>query len=264
MPRGSDNGMLLDDWALYPATFYAAAVFGILLTGVFKGGFGGGPGGLAVALMSMFIAPGDAAGIMLPILCAMDVFGLAAYRSRWSREHVRVLIPGALVGILFGALAFRTIPVNWVRLLIGVIAVAFTLNRWLRIAERLGAKSVRPGRTMAYVCSLASGFTSTLANAGGPPLLVYLLPQRLDKTIFVGTTVVFFTIVNYTKLLPFYLLGQLSTQNLGLSLLLSPLAPIGIWLGLRLERSIPERPFYGISYAVLFATGCKLIYDAVA
>jgi hypothetical protein len=132
---------LADQWAGYSAAFYVAATFGILLTGVFKGGFGGGPGGIAVALMSMFVAPADAAGIVLPILCAMDIFGLLAYRNNWSRHHVRVLIPGALLGIVLGALAFGVVPVEWVRLLIGLIAVTFTLNRWFDLAQRLGAKA---------------------------------------------------------------------------------------------------------------------------
>jgi hypothetical protein len=254
---------LADQWAGYSAAFYAAATFGILLTGVFKGGFGGGPGGIAVALMSMFVAPADAAGIVLPILCAMDIFGLLAYRNNWSRHHVRVLIPGALLGIVLGALAFGVVPVEWVRLLIGLIAVTFTLNRWFDLAQRLGAKAGKPGPLIGFLSGATSGLTSTMAHAGGPPLLVYLLPQRMEKTVFVGTSVVFFAIVNYLKLIPYGLLGQLSTNNLGLSLLFAPLAPLGIWLGLRLERRIPEKPFYRLSYAILFATGCKLIYDSL-
>jgi len=245
------------------AGFYVAACIGILLTGIFKGGFGAGPGGIAVVLMTMFISPADAAGIMLPILCAMDIFGVLAYRRNFSRQHLRVMLPGAMVGIVLGALAFGVVPERWVRLFIGVIAVAFALNRYLRIAERLGASPRTPGAAVGAVCGAASGFTSTLAHAGGPPLLVYLLPQRLDKTTFVGTSVVFFAIVNYTKLLPYYALGQLSPGNLGLALLFAPLAPIGIWLGILLERRIPERPFYAIAYAILFATGAKLIYDAL-
>ncbi|MGH8798597.1 MAG: sulfite exporter TauE/SafE family protein [Casimicrobiaceae bacterium] len=255
---------LLAEWRGYSGAFYAAATFGILLTGIFKGGLGGGPGGIAVALMSMFVAPADAAGIVLPILCAMDIFGLLAYRGRWSRHHVRVLIPGALVGIALGSLAFGVVPVEWVRLLIGLIAVTFALNRWFDIAQRLGARADRPGRVVGFASGAVSGLTSTMAHAGGPPLLVYLLPQRMDKTIFVGTSVVFFAIVNYVKLVPYTLLGQLSASNLGLSLLFAPLAPLGIWLGLHLERRIPEKPFYRLSYAILFATGCKLIYDSVA
>jgi uncharacterized protein len=254
---------LLDQWSVYPVSFFAAATFGILLTGVFKGGFGGGPGGIAVALMSMFIAPADAAGIVLPILCVMDIFGLLAYRDSWSREQMKIVLPGALAGIALGALAFGTVPVTWVRLLIGVIAVTFTLNRWFGIVQRLSAHRGKPGPVVGVICGALSGFTSTMAHAGGPPYLVYMLPQRLDKTVFVGTMVVFFAVVNYLKLVPFYWLGQLSIANLGLSLLFAPLAPLGIWLGLRLERWMPEKLFYRISYTILFATGCKLIYDVI-
>ena len=101
-----------------PAAFYAAAIFGILLTGIFKGGFGGGPGGIAVPLMSMFIAPADAAGIMLPILCAMDIFGVHAYRGTLvARGTCAILLPGALVGIVLGALAFGACRSNAIRLL---------------------------------------------------------------------------------------------------------------------------------------------------
>ena len=83
----------------FPLAFYPVAVVAILITGISKGGFGQGAGGLAVPLMSMFIAPAEAAGIMLPILCAMDIFGVHAYRTTWSRHFVRVMLPGALVGI---------------------------------------------------------------------------------------------------------------------------------------------------------------------
>ena len=81
-------------WPDFPLGFYPVAIVAILLTGMVKGGFGTGAGGLAVPLMSIYIAPPEAAGIMLPILCAMDLFSVHAYRGRWSREHLRALLPG--------------------------------------------------------------------------------------------------------------------------------------------------------------------------
>src|SRR6476646_10522484 len=99
-----------------PTGFYIAATIGILLTGIFKGGFGAGPGGIAVVLMTMFVAPAVAAGIMLPILCAMDIFGVLAYHRTISTAHLRIMLPGALVGILLGALAFGVVPERWVRM----------------------------------------------------------------------------------------------------------------------------------------------------
>ena len=110
----------------YPAAFYPVAAFAILITAISKGGFGQAPGALAVSLMAMFIAPPEAAGIMLPILCAMDLFGVYAYRHSWSRAHLRIMLPGALVGIVLGGFAFGLLPVNAIRLLLGIIAVTFT------------------------------------------------------------------------------------------------------------------------------------------
>ena len=124
----------------YPSGFLVVAVLAILLTGISKGGFAGGLGGFAVPLMALYISPADAAGIMLPILCLMDLFGLHAYRNRWSRAHLRILLPGALVGIALGALTFRAITADGVRLLVGAIAIAFTLNQWLGLASRVARR----------------------------------------------------------------------------------------------------------------------------
>jgi hypothetical protein len=253
-------------WPDFPLAFYPVAVIAILLSGIAKGGFGAGSGGVAVPLMSIFIAPAEAAGIMLPILCAMDVFGVHAYRGRWSRAHLRMLLPGAMLGIGAGALAFGLLPVNAIRLLIGLIAVTFALNRWLRITERIAARIAArarpPGAVAGAFWGAVSGFTSTLAHAGGPPFAVYMLPQRLDKTVLVATSAVFFLVVNFVKLVPYHFLGQLNVGNLTAALLFSPLAPLGIWLGVWLHRRLSERAFYGILYALLFGTGLKLIADA--
>ena len=127
----------------FPPLFYPVAIFAILLTGIAKSGFGGGAAGIAVPLMSIFIAPPEAAAIMLPILCAMDLFGVHAYRGRWSREHLAILLPGALVGIVVGAFAFGAMSVDAIRLLVGGIAVVFALNRWFRLSERLATRLAR-------------------------------------------------------------------------------------------------------------------------
>jgi uncharacterized membrane protein YfcA len=250
-------------WPDFPPAFYPVAIVAILLTGMVKGGFGTGAGGLAVPLMSIYVAPSEAAGIMLPILCAMDLFSVHAYRGRWSREHLGALLPGALVGIGIGALAFGALPVNAIRLLIGLIAVTFTLNSWLRWTARLTARMAKPGRAAGAFWGAASGFTSTLAHAGGPPFAVYMLPQGIDKTALVATSAVFFLAVNYVKLVPYAFLGQLNAANLTTALMFAPLAPLGIWLGVWLHRRASQAAFYHVSYTLLFVTGLKLVWDAL-
>ena len=251
-----------------PLAFYPVAIVAILLVGIGKGGFPVGPAGLGVPMMSLFVAPPVAAGIMLPILCAMDIFGVHAYRGRWSAKHLAALVPGALIGIVIGALAFGTMPVNAIRLVVGLIAIVFSINQAFgitqRIAARLAAERAAPGRIAGTFWGALSGFTSTLAHAGGPPYAIWMMPQKLDKTTLVATSAMFFLIVNYVKLVPYWMLGQLNTGNVTLALLFAPLAPLGVWLGVWMHRRISERAFYVVSYVLLFATGVKLVWDGLA
>jgi hypothetical protein len=147
------------------------------------------------------------------------------------------------------------------RLIVGAIAVLFTLDHWFGRRPKLTPSEAGIG--LGAVCGAISGFTSFIAHAGGPILQVYMLPQRLDKTLFVGTTVIFFLIMNYVKLVPYAYLGMLSAENLTTSLVLLPLAPIGIWLGLRLHRLVSQAAFYRAMYLLTFVAGAKLIWDGL-
>ena len=252
----------------YNLIFYPIAILAVLLAGISKGGFGAAAGGLAVPVMSLVIAPPEAAGIMLPILCAMDLFGVHAWRGRWALDHLRILLPGALIGIALGSLAFGMLSVDAIRLIVGLIAVLFSVNKQFslteRLAQRLAMNAHAPGPVAGVICGLLSGITSTLAHAGGPPFAVYIYSQRLDKSAIVATSALFFCIANYVKLVPYYFLGQLNLSNLSTSLLFAPLAPAGIWLGLWLHKRVSEQAFFRISYLLLFTSGIKLIWDALS
>lgn len=242
--------------------FYAAAIPALLITGISKAGFGSGLGILAVPLIALTMPTTQAAAIMLPILCVMDLAALWAYRGQWSRENLKIILPGGLAGIVLGALTFRYVSEAGLRLMLGVVAIGFLLQRWSSAPSRLdGSNAPTPGK--GYFWSTLSGYTSTLAHAGGPPLSIYLLPQRMDKALLVGTTVVFFTIMNYLKLIPYTLLGLFDGSNLATSAGLAPLGVIGIFCGVWLRTRIPETLFYRLCYGFLFVTGLKLLYDGV-
>ncbi len=242
--------------------FYAVAIPAVILVGIAKGGFPGAFGGLAVPLMSLAISPITAAGIMLPILCLMDLVGLWAYRGIWDRTRMKTMIVGAALGVTLGGLLFGHLNEQAIRFLVGSIAVGFALNHWLGFAARRKPGVETRAKGMFW-CGL-SGFTSTVAHAGGPPLMVYMLPLKMEKTLLVGTTVIFFTAVNYFKLIPYAILGQLSLANVSTSLVLSPFAPLGMGLGVWLHKRVKEKVFYRISYSLLFLMGAKLIYDGIS
>lgn len=244
--------------------FYAVAVPAVLIVGISKGGVAGGLGSVSVPMMALAIPPIQAAAIMLPILCLMDLFGLRAYRGVWDRRNLALMLPGALAGIAVGALTFRYLSDDGVRLIVGTVALSFVLYQWFGryVLRHAADRRAEPGPA-GLLWSGVAGFTSFVAHAGGPPVHVYLLPQRMDKTVYVGTLVVFFAVVNYVKLLPYWLLGQLSADNLGTALVLAPLAPLGIWLGVRFHRMLSERLFYGLCFVFLGLAGVKLIRDGL-
>lgn len=239
--------------------FYAAAVPAVLVSGVSKGGFGGGLGILAVPLMAMSVSPIEAAAIMAPLLCAMDVFGLRSYWGTWHRRMILLLVPGAFAGMALAALTFGTIDEASIRLIIGGIALVFALNYWLQRVAPLTRLPVPPW--MGPAAGAISGFTSFIAHAGGPPVQVFLLAQNLDKTLYVGTTVVFFTVINYVKLVPYAGLGLFTETTLLTALVLAPLAPLGMWIGFRLHGRVPQELFYRLCYGFLVIVGAKLVLD---
>lgn len=162
------------------------------------------------------------------------------------------------MGILIGALFFKYLSDSQIKILVGFIAVLFVLNFFRKHGEH---HKKQPTFVRGSFWGSIAGFTSFGVHAGGPPINIYLLPQQLEKSLFVGTTVVFFTIVNYTKLIPYALLGQLNSGNLTTSLILSPLAPLGVFLGVKLHAKVNQTLFYNICYVILLVTGLKLLYD---
>jgi len=229
--------------------------------GISKGGFGSGVGILATPLIALAVPMSQAAAIMLPILCVMDVVGLVAYRGRWMREHLGTLLAGGLAGVGLGALAFGYVHDAMLRVGIGAFALVFVAYRTLAAGDAAPAPHSAP---RALFWSALAGLTSTLIHAGGPPLNVYLLPRRLEKAVFVGTTVVFFAVVNAVKLLPYTWLGLFDSANLKTSAVLAPLEPVGILLGVWMMKRIPQDAFYRICYVILLVVGSKLLWDGFA
>jgi uncharacterized membrane protein YfcA len=241
--------------------FYAFAIPAVIMTGISKSGLGGGLGQLSVPLMAMFISPVAAAAIMLPILCMIDVLNLWGYRKDWNRGDVALMLPGAVIGISIGALTYRYVDDNAIRLLLGVVTIIFAISFFLQ--NSADGEGRKPGKLIGFTCGTVSGFTSFVAHAGGAPVKFYLLPQKLTKKVFVGTHVFYFFAVNQIKIWPYFWLGQFSTENLATSLVLSPFVPIGVVIGWWLVKVVPIAQFYRIIYMLLFVAGGKLIWDGL-
>jgi len=250
--------LITDPW------FYALAIPGFLINGISKGGFASGAGNVAVPLMAAAVPAPQAVGIALPVLCVMDIAGLRAWWGQWSAREMRAILPAGLLGIVIGSLTFGFFSAKGISLTLGILTLAFLARSlWQRLRGLLPPPAA-PNRLKAWICGTASGLTSTLAHTGGPPLAMYLYPLKLDRQTLAATTTVFFGVMNYAKLLPYWGLGLLDWTNLLTSLVLIPLAPVGVHLGIRLQKRISDRSFYNVVYVLLAITGTKLVWDGLS
>jgi uncharacterized membrane protein YfcA len=248
--------LLSDPW------FYVVAVPAVILVGLSKGGFAGGVGFVGVPLMALVISPVQAAAILLPILCVMDLAALWTWRGVFDRKVLTDMLPGSLIGIALGWLLAASVTVAMIRLVVGLVAITF-VGRWVYLSLRHGNNHASaPNRIAAAFWGTVSGFTSFVAHVGGPPFQVYALPLRLDPKVLSGTTAIFFAITNAIKLVPYFALGQFDTTNLAASAVLMPLAPLATLAGAWLVRRMKPEVFYPLTYTTVGLIGAKLIWDA--
>jgi uncharacterized membrane protein YfcA len=240
--------------------FYAVTIPAVLLLGVSKSGFGAGFGSLAVPIMALAVTVPEAAAILMPVLLLMDLLGLAAFRKDFDLKLLKFLIPCGLVGIVIGALLFKLLDARTVAGLVGVFTLAFLAQRLLFPPK---PDSAPPPKWLGALLTATSGFTSFVAHAGGPPISAYVIPLRLSPLKFTATMAFFFFVINLAKWIPYAWLGLLDTRNMATSLVLLPIAPIGVWIGVLMARRINPLLFYRLLYLGMFLTGTKLVWDAL-
>ncbi|WP_339950622.1 sulfite exporter TauE/SafE family protein [uncultured Albimonas sp.] len=254
--------MILDP---FDPVFLAAAAPAVLLAGISKGGFGGGAGFAATPIMALVLPPEVAVGVMLPLLCVMDLTGLRAYWGRWSWPDARALMAGALPGIALGAIFVTLIPTDGLRLMIGLIALGFVAFQLARARGWLAGGGGRPySGPRAGFWGAVCGFTSFASHAGGPPAAVYLLGRGLEKTRYQATTVILFWWVNLVKLGPYWAVGLFEQGQPMAALVLAPLAVLGFLAGVWAHTHVPERWYFRVLYGLLVVTGGKLVVDGVS
>ena len=253
---------MTDAWPLITDPyFYAVAVPAVILLGVSKSGFGAGFGSLAVPMMALAVTGPEAAAILMPLLFVMDVLGMAAFRKDFDLALLRHILPFGVLGIVIGALLFKVLQAHTVAAIVGGFTLLFLAQR---LAFMPKPNSAPPPRWLGAILATTSGFTSFIAHAGGPPINAYVMGLRLKPLPFTATMACFFFVVNLCKWIPYAWLGLLDLRNMTTSLVLLPLAPVGVWIGVRLARRISQALFYRFLYAGMLLTGVKLLWDGLA
>ena len=230
------------------------------LVGLSKGGLPS-IGMLAVPVLSLVMSPVKAAVMLLPIYVISDVVGMWLYRKEFSLINLKILIPAGVFGVFMGWLTASYISDVAIKLLMGLIGVSFCLNTWFRKNAHTTTQAAHIPKGLFW--GTVAGFTSFISHAGAPPFQVYVLPQRLPKAQFAGTSTIVFAVINAAKIWPYQQLRPYSTEDLMSAAVLIPAALIGTFLGAYLTRKMADVWFFRIIQWGLFAVSLKLIADAV-
>lgn len=243
--------------------FWIVAALAAFLMGLSKGGV---PmiALLSVPLMSLYMEPAVAAGLLLPIYIVADVYAVYLFRKTFSAINLKIMLPGAVFGIAVGFGSVSFVSGDFVKLLVAVIGLIFLVST---VKSRLSKAEVPPRPAdvpRGTIWGTLAGFTSYISHAGGPPFQAYVLPQKLDKMVYLGTTTIFFAVVNLLKVPPYIVAGQITTQSTLQIALVAPVALLGAWLGINISRRIPDRVFFLIVEVALAVVSIKLLYEVFA
>ena len=240
--------------------FYLIAIPAVILLGMSKGGFAG-IGVVTTPLISLYLPPLEAAALILPTLITQDLISVWWYRKDWDPWNLKVMLPGALVGMGLAWAFAGYVTDSALRIVIGTIGISFVLYY---VVKHQPAEGQRKTAFSGFFWGGVSGFTSFLSQAGGPPYQAHMLPQRLPKLKLVGTTTIFFAIVNALKIGPYFALGQFSTRNILTSLVLLPIAVLANAFGIWLVRVTPQEAFYKIAYTIVACVSVMLLWQGIS
>ncbi len=231
-------------------------VLAAFLVGLSKGGLPA-IGMLSVPILSLFMSPLVAAVLLLPIYILSDVVSVWLYRREYSADNLKILIPAGVAGVAIGWSAATVVSDRMISLLIGLMGISFCLYTWFFKKTTQVASPATVSKGLFW--GTLSGFTSFVSHAGAPPFQIYVLPQKLPKMVFAGTSTIVFASVNLAKLIPYSSLYPYSKPTLMVSAVLLPCAAVGTLLGRYLIQRLPDKWFFLAVQIALFLICIRLV-----
>jgi uncharacterized membrane protein YfcA len=250
MPLTFFHPLAVVEWAL--------VIFGAFGMGLSKAGFPG-IGLLHVVIFAFLFGARESTGIVLPMLLVGDAYAVVTFRKHARWEHLRRMLPPALLGVAIGAAFMSRLSDAAYKPLIGWIILTLTLLQAVHQIWPDGFGRVPRSVPFAWGMGLLAGATTMLANAAGSIMALYALAIRLPKYELVGTNAWFFLSVNAFKV-PFSAqLGLIRAETLWLNVALLPAILLGLVAGRWLIRRVPQRLFDILLLTFAGAAAIRLI-----
>jgi len=216
------------------------AVLTAILVGVAKTGVSG-MAILVVPLIAMVFPAKESVGALLPMLIVGDILAVVYYRQHAQWGQLVKLVPGVAAGILLGAMFLARLDNDSMRLFLGVFVLLLLviegISRYLNLTE------FKRLRAVAILVGIMAGFGTTVGNAAGPIMGIYLVMMGLDKKQLMGTGAWFFLIVNTSKLPIFIYHEMIGIDTLQFFAYMLPFVIIGTFFGRRLLKVLSQKVF---------------------
>jgi len=238
---------------------WAGLALGAMLIGMGKAGIKG-TGLLIIPIMAEVFGGKASSGLILPILSMADIIAVRYYNRHAQWAYIWKLLPAAAIGVFLGI---------WVGELINdevfksIMAIIILGSLAFMVWREWGGKQqpISSNWYMATLFGLLGGFCTMIGNAAGPIMATYLLATDLPKNNFIGTGAWFFLLLNLFKI-PFHIFiwNTISWQSFGLNLSVLPAILLGVALGIRLVKIIPEKQFRYFVIAMTFLVAIRLLF----
>jgi len=250
-------------WQILLGTL-AAFLIGVSKTGV------PGIGILVVPMLAAAFGGRASVGAMLPMLIVGDIFAVWWYRHHAQWNRLIALLPWVVVGMALGALLLwqlgeAEVSRDLLEPIIGFLVLVMLAVHLLR--QQWGDRLAAHSRAAVATTGTAAGFATTVSNAAGPIMGIYLTSLGLPKEQFMGTSAWYYFAVNLSKLPIFVMLTLINpakpiitAQSLLFNAAVIPVIVAGVYLGRWLLPRIPQKAFDAVVLGLAAAAALKLIF----
>lgn len=202
-----------------------------------------GIGMLVVPIMASIFSAKTSTGVLLPMLIMGDILGVIYYHRHAKLNQLLKLAPSTILGIVLGVYVGKYISAFHFNILLAIIVIASVfIMLWQNYYSK--QSEIPKSKWFARLAGLIGGFTTMVGNAAGPVMTIYFLSMKLPKQQFIGTAAWFFLLVNVFKV-PFHVLSweTIKLESFGLNLMMLPLILLGAFIGFKIVKLIPEKPY---------------------
>ena len=243
-------------------TLWIVAFVGAFILGLAKGGVMG-VNNITIALFALIFPPKLSIGIILLLLVVGDWGAFYFYRRHAVWKYLLPTVPWTIAGVLFGWRLLDTLDGREVGRLIGIcllVLMGFHVYRRYVLIRESAIDRIPHTWWFIGIVGFLAGFTSTVANAAAPIMMLFFLAVGLPKLQFLGTGAWFFIFLNLFKIPFYWSIDLITAEVILLDLKLAPIVFLGVIVGRRIVLKIPQRGFEMFALAITVLASLRLVF----